>query len=147
MGGNINTLISKCGPWIQADSFPAEVIEIQRGIQAAASTLQKEIERADSVDLNTITTRWGDKDTVRKSRKMMLDFTQRVISRLDDIDSRLREPANQAKAAQSASVQSKRTQVAAENISQQHANVSATPQVVLEPAAPPAKKQCQDPSK
>merc|ERR1712087_244892 len=107
----------------------------------------KEIERADSVDLNTINTRWGDKETVRSSRKTIIGFTQRLMTRLDDIESQLREPARQAKEQTMNLVVNRATETGTTDVKEKfHEEVSSTKDVSIESLAPPRKKVCKDPA-
>merc|ERR1711920_168384 len=89
----------------------------------------------------------GDKETVRSSRKTIIGFTQRLMARLDDIESKLREPARRAKEQAMSLVTNKAiesaTVAAKETIP---AEVRLAKDVPIETLAPPLKKICKDPA-
>lgn len=88
-----NRISGRCASWLDAGSFPDEALEDYSEVQVAVSTLHKEVERLDSIDLGALEPGWGDKATVRMSRKTLIGFGELLMTRLDALQSRMAGPA------------------------------------------------------
>eukprot|EP00811_Abedinium_folium_P034818 NODE_7668_length_1559_cov_7.220670.p2 GENE.NODE_7668_length_1559_cov_7.220670~~NODE_7668_length_1559_cov_7.220670.p2 ORF type:complete len:313 (+),score=107.69 NODE_7668_length_1559_cov_7.220670:3-941(+) len=92
-----NQLLLKCSPWIEVSRFPQAVVQAHEQVEALLGAMHKDIEAIDSLDLDDLRPKWGDKATVRMSRKSLIAFAQVVMSRLDDLQSRLKDAARTEK--------------------------------------------------
>lgn len=86
-----NELLQRCAPWIHGGKYPDTVTEASRSVHLILSSIHKEIESLDDIDLNELKPDWGDKDAIRMARKSLISFAQDIIRRLDGLQLRLAE--------------------------------------------------------
>uniref|UniRef100_A0A7S1ML56 Uncharacterized protein n=1 Tax=Alexandrium catenella TaxID=2925 RepID=A0A7S1ML56_ALECA len=84
-----NRLSLRCASWLEAGGLPDEALDDYSEVQAMAGNLHKEVECLDSIDLSALRPSWGDKATVRMSRKTLIGFAERIMSCLEGLQSRM----------------------------------------------------------
>mmetsp|Transcript_54327 Transcript_54327/g.174193 ORF Transcript_54327/g.174193 Transcript_54327/m.174193 type:complete len:318 (+) Transcript_54327:194-1147(+) len=92
-----NALSKSCVAWCGAGEFPEAALDAYLLVQATLGAMHKEIERLDSLDLSELRPVWGDKATVRMSRKSLYDFAEQIMARLDCMEASLAGPAGRLK--------------------------------------------------
>jgi len=102
-----NKVLEECAPWCQVGPMPSGTLLVfffDSWKKANLGVMHKEIEHLDSIDLNDLKPGWGDKATIRMSRKTLIGLAQQIMELLDDLQGRLAGPASREKQMRAESV-------------------------------------------